>query len=63
MDSAGHIVDSMQYAFSITGFEPPSAAQIRQIIGLGLNEAVGNLAPTLDARVVEEVTEHYTAFS
>lgn len=52
MDSAGEIVSAMQKAIQETGLPERSPDQLRDLIGLGLNEAVGRLFPDLDpARV------------
>ncbi|MFP4494762.1 MAG: HAD-IA family hydrolase [Halochromatium sp.] len=43
MDSEGRIVASMQTAFTDLGLAPPPAAAVREVIGLGLEEAIRRL--------------------
>lgn len=63
MDSAGAIVDSIQRAVSDIGLAPPSVRASRQIIGLGLVQALQTLLPELAAddypRLVERYRHHY----
>lgn len=52
MDSAGEIVSAMQKAIQETGLPERSPDQLRDLIGLGLNEAVGRLFPELEPQRV-----------
>lgn len=63
MDSAGVIVDSIQRACADIGLPTPSERASRQIIGLGLVQALQALLPGLPAddypRLVERYRHHY----
>ena len=63
MDSEARIVGSMQAALKEAGAEERTREQIRNIIGLGLGEAVRALIPDagegLQSRVVERYRYHY----
>lgn len=63
MDSAGVIVDSIQRACEDIGHPVPSARDSRQIIGLGLQQALHTLLPTLSdvayPHLVERYRHHY----
>ena len=63
MDSAGVIVDSIQRACADIGVPTPSDRASRQIIGLGLVQALQTLLPGLPAddypRLVERYRHHY----
>lgn len=63
MDSAGVIVDSIQRACEDIGLEAPGERASRQIIGLGLTQALQTLLPELPAeaypRLVERYRHHY----
>jgi phosphoglycolate phosphatase len=63
MDSAGVIVDSIQRACVDIGQPAPSERDSRQIIGLGLIQALQALLPNLHAddypRLVERYRHHY----
>jgi len=63
MDSAGVIVDSIQRACEDIGLATPSDRASRQIIGLGLIQALQTLLPDLPAddypRLVERYRHHY----
>lgn len=63
MDSAGVIVDSIQRACEDIGLPAPSDRASRQIIGLGLTQALQALLPDLPAddypRLVERYRHHY----
>lgn len=63
MDSAGVIVDSIQRACEDIGQPVPSERASRQIIGLGLVQALQTLLPNLPAddypRLVERYRHHY----
>jgi phosphoglycolate phosphatase len=59
MDSEGRIVASMEKAIGAAGLAPLPPEQIRDIIGLGLLEAVQTLLPAETPTVQEGVVEHY----
>ncbi len=63
MDSAGHIVRSVRAAIAALDLPPRSDEAIRNIIGLGLEEAVATLYPEADARlrrrIMDVYREHY----
>lgn len=63
MDSAGVIVDSIQRACEDIGLPTPGERASRQIIGLGLIQALQTLLPDLPAdaypRLVERYRHHY----
>ncbi|MDQ1316070.1 MAG: phosphoglycolate phosphatase [Pseudomonadota bacterium] len=63
MDSAGVIVDSIQRACEDIGLATPSDRASRQIIGLGLLQALQTLLPDLPEddypRLVERYRHHY----
>jgi phosphoglycolate phosphatase len=63
MDSAGVIVDSIQRACEDIGLAAPGDRASRQIIGLGLVQALQTLLPELPAdaypRLVERYRHHY----
>lgn len=63
MDSAGHIVDSIQKACADLGIPVPDDRACRQIIGLGLTQALQTLLPDLPEgdypRLVERYRHHY----
>ena len=59
MDSAAHITACMRNAIAHAGADFRTDAQIRHIIGLGLEEAVRHLLPEASAVVVRRVVEEY----
>jgi len=63
MDSEAEIVASMQAAFEDFGNPPPDREAARNIIGLGLTEAMPELWPAADAvqrsRVADRYRSHY----
>lgn len=63
MDSEARIVDSMQAAVLDLGLQSPAVDEVRNIIGLGLLEAVQILlsqqGPETHAKVVERYRQHY----
>lgn len=60
MDSEVHIVQSMQDAMQEQGLELLSAAAIRNIIGLGLPEAVHTLYPDVSKERRKDLCEAYS---
>ena len=59
MDSEIRIVTCMQRAAADAGFPVPTEDAARDIIGLGLNEAVGRLFPAAGAHDVDRLIDHY----
>jgi len=59
MDSEARILACMQAAAKDLGLAVPSDASVRNIIGLGLREAVTGLIPDADAVLIERVAERY----
>ena len=59
MDSAARIVASFQAAIAELGFEKRSPAQIRDIIGLGLETAIATLFPSLSAQHRDQLADCY----
>lgn len=59
MDSAARIVASMQSAAVEAGFPAPSDDAVRDIIGLGLREALARLFPATDAALHETLIAAY----
>jgi phosphoglycolate phosphatase len=59
MDSAAHIVESIQNACADLDIPVPVARDCRQIIGLGLTQALQALLPNLPAFDYPRLTERY----
>lgn len=59
MDSAGHIVDSIQAAARDLDIDAPPEERARHIIGLGLVDAVMYLFPSLPRADYPRLTERY----
>jgi len=59
MDSAPRIVASFQAAISDLSMEKRSPAQIRHIIGLGLNEAIATLFPDVSTQQCLQLASRY----
>lgn len=59
MDSEARIVACMQAAIEDLGLEPRAVSSIRNIIGLGLHEAISTLYPGSDTALHESVTDRY----
>lgn len=59
MDSAGEIVGSMQQAIQDIGLPERTPAQMRELIGLGLNDVLARLFPDLDTRKVRARLDAY----
>ncbi len=59
MDSEGRIVECMQHALDDTGQSPQSAERIRNIIGLGLLEAIRTLLPDADHAIHAAIKDRY----
>jgi len=61
VDSTGRIVDSMQRASQYVGMPPLSGQAIRQIIGLGLPEALKTLWPDITDEQLAVMVKEYSA--
>jgi len=59
MDSQAQIVNCMQSAINEMELEPRSHAQISNIIGLGLEEAIISLYPSSDNKLVSQMAQTY----
>lgn len=59
MDSVDRIVGCMQAASRDVGVVEPSCQDVKNIIGLGLTEAMQTLFPTIDERVHVALTDAY----
>jgi phosphoglycolate phosphatase len=62
IDTQALISEHMGSAFTSLGLVPPSPAQVRQIIGLSLPVAVGQLAGTDDINLIEGIVGQYKSF-
>lgn len=62
MDSKAQIVNCMQSALNELGLEPRSDQQISNIIGLGLEEAIIKLYPSLDQKMIRLAAQTYRDF-
>lgn len=61
MDSEAHIVACIQAAFRDIGRPPPPPAAAREVIGLGLAEAMAMLWPGADSRNAQAAIDRYRA--
>lgn len=61
MDSASEIVSTMQQAIQGTGLPERTPEQMRELIGLGINEVLARLFPDLDTQSVRARLERYRA--
>lgn len=59
MDSEARIVDCMRSALYDNGCAPLASENIREIIGLGLKEAIQTLLPEADADLLDRVARRY----
>jgi phosphoglycolate phosphatase len=59
MDSAHEIVGAMQQAIQDTGLPERTPAQMRELIGLGINDVLARLWPELDPWRVKERLSRY----
>lgn len=59
MDSAYEIVGTMQQAIQDTGLPERTPAQMRELIGLGINDVLARLFPDLDPARVKERLARY----
>ncbi|MGH8461122.1 MAG: HAD family hydrolase [Stenotrophobium sp.] len=60
-DSAAMIVGAMQRAISALNLPPRSDQSIRELIGLGLNEALGRLYPEIELQHLRGLLDSYRA--
>jgi phosphoglycolate phosphatase len=60
-DSAAQIVNAMQRAIDGLGLPPRSDESIRELIGLGLNEALTRLYPEMELTTVRALLDSYRA--
>lgn len=59
-DSLGRIVECLQISALDQGLEPPTPVQGREVIGLGLREALHSLYPDLDDVALEALRSSYS---
>ena len=59
-DSIDHIVEAMQDTAAELGLAPPSVMAVRDIVGLGLPQAISQLFPALDDTQCGEVAAAYS---
>jgi len=59
MDSAGEIVSAMQQAIQSTGLPERTPEQMRELIGLGINDVLARLFPDLDPQAVRARIDRY----
>jgi len=59
MDSEGRIVACLQQAARDLGYEVPPPERAREVIGLGLNQAVARLFPDTDEKEVQRLADAY----
>lgn len=59
MDSAAHITTCMRNAIAVAGAAPRTDPEIRNIIGLGLDEAVRHLYPHASSALVGQVVGEF----
>ncbi|MGV6816573.1 MAG: HAD family hydrolase [Thiotrichales bacterium] len=61
MDSESHIVSCLARSLASVGAEPQPDDVLKQVIGLGLNEAMRQLLPDVENAVIEQTAEAYRA--
>ncbi|AWN16996.1 HAD family hydrolase [Salinisphaera sp. LB1] len=59
MDSAGELVGTLQQAIQDTGLPERTPAQMRELVGLGIQEVLGRLFPELDPVRVRDRISRY----
>lgn len=59
MDSTGRIASAMQQAAAICGLSHPSVEDVKNIIGLSLDLAIGELYPQVSPTLVGQMHHHY----
>lgn len=59
MDSVAHITTCMHNAIAIVAAEPRTDAEIRNIIGLGLDEAIQHLYPQASPAMIRQLVDEY----
>lgn len=60
LDSTGKIIGCMQSSIAELGLEFRSAGQVREIIGLGLPEAIRQLYPEIDENTLDQLSGLYS---
>jgi phosphoglycolate phosphatase len=60
LDSTGKIISCMQSSMAELGLEFRSAGQVREIIGLGLPEAIRQLYPEIDENTLDQLSRLYS---
>jgi len=60
MDSVSKIVDCMQAAFSDACVSTPSAEAVKEIIGLGLSDAIYQLHPDIHKKHLDLIEDRYS---
>ncbi|MEP1471735.1 MAG: HAD-IA family hydrolase [Halieaceae bacterium] len=61
-DSIDHIVEAMQDAAREAGLTVPEPASVREIVGLGLPQAIAQLFPELDTDGTSKLAASYSKF-
>ncbi len=59
MDSAAHIVECLEHAMQAVGLEPRPADELRQVIGLGLEQAIAGIMPEASETTIERGVEAF----
>ncbi|HEY4031067.1 MAG TPA: HAD-IA family hydrolase, partial [Caulobacteraceae bacterium] len=59
VDSRRTIFESMKAAYALSGLAEPTYDEVRQIVGLQLNEAIQTLQPQLSVQAVGRVADAY----
>lgn len=59
IDSQHHIVAAMTAAFRVEALPPPTAAMVREVVGLPLDRAIRRLAPQVRGLQLERVGQAY----
>lgn len=60
VDSVPRIVDAFQQGFAEVGLEAPGESRLRDVIGLGLPEAIRTLVPDASGHIQERLRAAYT---
>ncbi len=62
IDSVEHIADSLHHAATSLGLPPRERSAYRNIIGLGIVEALNSLYPGLSAQELTQIRENYSRY-